>query len=60
MSLYTLISGGIFPIGAFWVGFISEHWGVGRAFLVNGVAGLIALGALLLWRRSVRRAAQAS
>jgi predicted MFS family arabinose efflux permease len=60
MSLYTLISGGVFPIGAFWVGFVAEHWGIGRAFFVNGVAGLIALGALLLWRRSLRRAAQAS
>ena len=49
MSVYTLISGGIFPIGAFWVGFVAEHWGVGRAFLVNGVAGLLALG--LLWTR---------
>src|SRR5258706_4083307 len=25
MSLYTLLSGGGFPIGAFWVGFVSEH-----------------------------------
>jgi MFS family permease len=51
MSLYTLLSGGIFPIGAFVVGVVSEHWGVSRAFLVNGVAGLAVLGALLLWWR---------
>ena len=50
MSLYTLLSGGVFPIGAFWVGFVSEHWGVPRAFLVNGVVGLVALTALLLAR----------
>ena len=50
MSLYTLLSGGVFPIGAFWVGFVSEHWGVPRAFLVNGVVGLLALAALLLAR----------
>jgi predicted MFS family arabinose efflux permease len=61
MSLYTLISGGIFPIGAFWVGFVSEHWGVGRAFFVNGAAGLIALAALQLWWRArVRRAGRPS
>ena len=61
MSLYTLISGGIFPIGAFWVGFLSEHWGVQRAFLVNGAAGLVALAALLLWWRTrPRSAARAS
>ena len=55
MSLYILLSGGVFPLGAFWVGFISEHWGVARAFLVNGVLGLVALGALVLWRRSSKR-----
>jgi MFS family permease len=57
MSLYTLLSGGVFPIGAFWVGFVSEHWGVGRAFLVNGAAGVLALGALMLWRRRATTAA---
>ena len=50
MSLYTLLSGGVFPIGAFWVGFISEHWGVPRAFLVNGALGIVALGAVLFAR----------
>ena len=50
MSLYTLLSGGVFPLGAIWVGFVSEHWGVSSAFLVNGVLGLVALGALLLVR----------
>ena len=50
MSLYTLLSGGVFPIGAFWVGFVSEHWGVPRAFLVNGAAGLVAVAALLIAR----------
>ena len=51
MSLYTLLSGGIFPFGAFWVGFVSEHWGVSRAFLINGAIGLVAVGALTLWQR---------
>jgi predicted MFS family arabinose efflux permease len=50
MSLYTLLSGGVFPIGAFWVGLVSEHWGVPRAFLVNGAAGLVALAALMVAR----------
>jgi len=50
MSVYTLISGGIFPIGAFWVGFVAEHWGIHRAFFVNGVLGLTALGLLWFWR----------
>ena len=51
MSLYSLLSGGVFPIGAFWVGFVSEHWGVSRAFLVNGAIGLVAVSALSLWWR---------
>jgi MFS family permease len=58
MSLYTLLSSGIFPIGAFWVGFVAEHWGVQRAFLVNGVTGLVALAAIAFWwrRRSLSEA----
>jgi MFS family permease len=55
MSLYSLLSGGIFPLGAFWVGFISEHWGVKRAFLINGVLGLAAVAALSLWERAKAR-----
>jgi MFS family permease len=51
MSLYTLLSGGVFPIGAFVVGFVSEHWGVPRAFLIQGLLGLVALAALLIWWR---------
>jgi predicted MFS family arabinose efflux permease len=55
MSLYTLLSGGIFPLGAFWVGFVSEHWGVSRAFLINGAIDLVAVGALSLWWRGRTR-----
>jgi MFS family permease len=56
MSLYTLVSGGIFPVGAFCVGAISETWGVSTAFRVNGVAGLLATAALALWWRLRRDA----
>jgi MFS family permease len=52
MSLYTLLSGGVFPIGAFWVGFVAEHGGVQRAFFVNGAVGIVALAALLSWWRA--------
>jgi predicted MFS family arabinose efflux permease len=51
MSLYTLVWGGVFPIGAFCVGAISEGWGVSTAFFVQGSAGLIALTALAVWWR---------
>src|SRR6266542_4096369 len=49
MSLYTLIWGGVFPIGAFLVGAVSEQWGVGTSLLVNGTAGLLGVVFLLSW-----------
>ena len=51
MSLYTWVSGGVFPIGAFIVGTISQWWGVSAAFLWNGTLGLVAVAALGLWWR---------
>jgi len=51
MSLYSLIWGGVFPIGSFMVGSISEVWGVSRAFLVMGTIALSALIALSTWWR---------
>lgn len=51
MSIYTWVSGGVFPIGAFIVGTVSQCWGVSTAFLVNGTLGLVAVGALALWWR---------
>lgn len=51
MSLYTLVWGGVFPIGAFCVGAISEAWGVSTAFFVQGTVGLTALAAITLWWR---------
>jgi predicted MFS family arabinose efflux permease len=56
MSLYTLVWGGVFPIGAFCVGAISEAWGVSTAFFVQGSAGLGGLAALALWWRGRHRA----
>jgi predicted MFS family arabinose efflux permease len=57
MSLYTLVFGGMFPIGAFLVGAISERWGVSRALYAGGVFGLSLLVVLFAWwaRRSHRR-----
>ncbi|HEU4367946.1 MAG TPA: MFS transporter [Methylomirabilota bacterium] len=51
MSLYTLVWGGSFPVGAFCVGAISEAWGVSTAFFVQGAAGLAGLAALVGWAR---------
>ena len=55
MGLYVLLTGGVFPIGAFLVGAISERWSVSTAFLCNGAGGLALLGAIALgWRRARR------
>lgn len=54
MSLYALVWGGVFPIGAFCVGAMSEAWGVSTAFAVSGTTGLTALAALTLWWRKRR------
>jgi hypothetical protein len=51
MSLYTWVSGGIFPMGAFLVGTISQWWGVSAAFFWNGALGLAALAGIMLWWR---------
>jgi predicted MFS family arabinose efflux permease len=54
MSLYALVYGGIYPIGAFLVGAYAEAWGVPAAFFVNGVIGFAGLLALAAWWRARR------
>jgi len=56
MSLYTWVTGGVFPIGAFLVGSISQAWGVSVAFLWNGTLGLVTLAGIMLWWRLRARA----
>ena len=51
MSLYTLIWGGVFPLGSFCVGSIAEVWGVSMAFVTMGGLALVAVGALGAWWR---------
>jgi predicted MFS family arabinose efflux permease len=58
MSLYTLVWGGVFPIGAFFVGAVSERWGVGTSLFVNGAAGLLGVVLLAGWWTSQASLAQ--
>jgi MFS family permease len=51
MSLYTLVFGGVFPIGSFLVGTIAELRGVPTAFVAGGTTGLVALAAVGMWWR---------
>ncbi len=55
MSLYTLLSSGIFPVSALFVGAVSEATGVSRAFAINGTLGLLALAVLMSGQRRRRR-----
>ena len=51
MSIYTLVWGGVFPVGAFLVGAMSERWGVQRALMTNGSVGLSGVALILGWWR---------
>lgn len=54
MSLYTLVFGGTFPIGAFCVGASAERWGIGPTLVGAGGLGLAGLAAVALWARLER------
>jgi predicted MFS family arabinose efflux permease len=49
LSLHMLVFGGVFPLGAFLIGSLSEARGVRTAFLAAGGVGLAALGAISGW-----------
>jgi predicted MFS family arabinose efflux permease len=59
LSLYTLVWGGAFPVGAFIVGAVSERWGVSVTLLAGGAAGLVGAGLLGLWWRRAGASARA-
>ena len=49
MSLYTLVFGGVFPIGSFLVGAIAQTWGVPATFLAGGGCGFLGLAVIMIW-----------
>ena len=51
LSLYTWVYFGLFPIGAFLIGAMSERWGVSRALRAAGLFGLGTLGLVWAWWR---------
>jgi len=50
MSMYSLVMGGLTPIGSLVAGTLAQIWGAPGAFLVGGVVGLAAVAAVLRWR----------
>jgi predicted MFS family arabinose efflux permease len=49
MSLHTFVFGGVFPIGVFFVGAVSERWGVAAAFAAGGLIGVLGLCVVLFF-----------
>ncbi len=50
MAMYALVMGGLTPVGSLVSGTLAELWGAPGAFLVGGVVGLAAAGAVWRWR----------
>jgi predicted MFS family arabinose efflux permease len=55
MSLYTLVFGGVFPVGALLMGLLAERWGIRVTLAGAGGAGLTAVAAIAAWWRWRRR-----
>jgi len=51
--------GGLTPVGSLVSGTLAQIWGAPGAFLVGGVIGLVAVGAVARWRVAPERAVRA-
>jgi predicted MFS family arabinose efflux permease len=54
MSLFTMVSFGLQPIAALFVGFSAENLGTQKAILVNSICLLVAAGLMTLFRDGLR------
>ena len=59
MAMYALVMGGLTPVGSLVSGTLAQIWGAPGAFLVGGVIGLVAVGAVARWRVAPERAVRA-
>ena len=50
MAVYSLMMGGMTPVGALVTGALAQVWGAPGAFGVGGAVGLAALGGIFRWR----------
>jgi MFS family permease len=51
MSVYSLVFGGVTPIGALYAGAVSEAIGPALCMAISGAAGLLFTVSLVIWRR---------
>ncbi|HEX9246172.1 MAG TPA: MFS transporter [bacterium] len=57
MAVYSLVMGGMTPVGALASGTLAQIWGASGAFGIGGLAGLAAVGAVVHWRLRAAREA---
>lgn len=50
MSVYSLVAGGAIPIGSIYSGIMAESFGVGFTFEVSGMAGIVFMLAVIIFR----------
>ena len=50
MSVYSLVLGGMTPIGSFYAGTLAHYWGAGKTFAFSGLLVLLFLGVILYKR----------
>lgn len=55
MAVYSLVFGGLMPVGGLAIGFLAEHVGTPAAVGINAVLFLITTIGLLLWSQADRR-----
>lgn len=54
MSVYSLVFGGVTPIGSLFAGGVSQALGAGSTFIISGAIGVLSVAAVtVLYRRSV-------
>lgn len=60
MAIYSLMMGGMTPVGSLVTGALAEIWGAPGAFGVGGTVGLVALAGVFRWHLRAASAAEAA
>ncbi len=59
MAMYSIVMGGMTPVGALMAGALAQLWGAPGALAAGGAAGVLSVAAILRWRSVTERAAPA-
>jgi MFS family permease len=55
MSVYSLVVGGTAPLGSLYSGMMCDKLGVSATFVIDGILGLLVIGAIVLYSRSLTK-----